>query len=42
MNDKEDPDRRGVLENILYLGMPATVRQALYGKTECNKEEFSE
>ena len=42
MNDTADPDRRGVLENILYLGMPATVRQVLYGKTECNKEDFGE
>ena len=42
MNAKADPDRRGVLENILYLGMPATVRQVLYGNTECNKEDFGE
>ena len=42
MNDTADPDRRGVIQNILYLGMPATVRQVLYGKTECNKEEFGE
>ena len=42
IDDTAQPDRRGVLENILYLGMPATVRQVLYGKTECNKEDFSE
>ena len=42
INDTASPDRREVLKNILYLGMPATVRQVLYGKTECNKEDFSE
>ena len=42
INDTASPDRREVLKNILYLGMPATVRQVLYGKTESNKEDFSE
>lgn len=41
MNETNDPDRRGVLENILYLGMPATVRRVLYG-AECNKEDTGE
>ena len=39
MHDGTDPDRGEVLKNILYLGMSATIRQVLYGKTDCNKEE---
>lgn len=39
INDTSDPDRSGVLKNILYLGMPATVRQVLFGKEECYKED---
>lgn len=39
LNDHIDPDRRGVIENILYLGMPATVKQVLYGEEKQNKED---
>ena len=39
INDTSDPDRSGVLKNILYLGMPATVKQVLFGKKECHKED---
>ena len=34
--------RRAVLENILYLGMPATLKRILWGKGACCKEEISE
>jgi len=34
--------RRAVLENILYLGMPATAKEVLWGRAECRKEEKSE
>ena len=34
--------RRAVLENILYLGMPATLRRILWGKGACCKEEMRE
>lgn len=39
INDTSVPDRSGVLKNILYLGMPATVKQVLFGKKECHKED---
>lgn len=35
------PERREVLRNILYLGMPATVQQVLFGKA-CKKEDSRE
>lgn len=34
--------RRAVLENILYLGMPATAKNVVWGKGQCRKEETSE
>ena len=38
--DREnDPTRYEILKNILYLGMPDTVRRVLYGKKEYSKEE---
>ena len=40
INDQNDPDRSGVLKNILYLGMPDTVRRVLFGKEACNKEDL--
>ena len=39
INDNDAPDRSGVLKNILYLGMPDTVRRVLFGKEACNKED---
>ncbi|MBR6728091.1 MAG: hypothetical protein IKM08_07830 [Clostridia bacterium] len=39
MNDTADRNRRAVIENILYLGMPDTIRRVLYREGECNKEE---
>lgn len=39
MNDVADPNRRAILENILFLGMPDTIRRVLYGEKETNKEE---
>ena len=42
MNDTADRNRRAVLENILYLGMPDTIRRVLYRERECNKEEIHE
>lgn len=37
MNDTADRNRRAVIENILYLGMPDTIRRVLY--REENKED---
>lgn len=42
LNDALDPDRCEVIKNILYLGMPATVKQVLYPEKEQNKEESGE
>ncbi len=42
MNDAVGSNRRAVLENILYLGMPDTIRRVLYREQECNKEETHE
>lgn len=42
IDDTADANRRAVIENILYLGMPRTVKQVLYRGTECNKEETHE
>ncbi len=39
INDTTNPDRSGVLKNILYLGMPDTVRRVLFGEEKCNKED---
>ncbi len=37
----EDPTRQEILNNILYLGMPATLDRVLFG-VGCNKEETNE
>jgi hypothetical protein len=42
INDTADANRRAVIENILYLGMPHTVKQVLYRDAEPNKEETYE
>ncbi len=34
--------RRAVLENILYLGMPASAKRVIWGEDACCKEETSE
>lgn len=34
--------RRAVLENILYLGMPAVAKRVIWGDVACRKEEASE
>ena len=34
--------RRAVLENILYLGMPAILKKTLWGGVVCCKEETRE
>ena len=39
INDSTAPDRSGVLKNILYLGMPATVKRVLLGKGNHMKED---
>lgn len=39
LDDAADRNRRAVIENILYLGMPDTIRRVLYRDCECNKEE---
>ena len=36
------PTRRAVIENILYLGMPATVKRVLFGEEACCEEEKHE
>ena len=36
------PTRRAVIENILYIGMPATARRVLFGEEACHKEETDE
>lgn len=41
IDDTADPDRCGVIKNILYLGMPATIRRVLCRCEECNKEDSS-
>ncbi|MBR2010827.1 MAG: hypothetical protein IKA06_03670 [Clostridia bacterium] len=33
---------RAILENILYLGMPAVAKRIIWGKAACHKEEASE
>ena len=42
LNDVADPNRRAVLENILYLGMPDTIRRVLYCETEHSKEDSTQ
>ncbi len=41
LGEGADPATAAVLKNILYLGMPATVRRVLYGEG-CRKEEHRE
>ena len=33
---------RAILENILYLGMPAVAKRVIWGDVACRKEEVSE
>jgi hypothetical protein len=42
INDSNAPNRSEVLKNILYLGMPATVKQVLFGKKKDKKEDIGE
>lgn len=42
LDNTGDITRRAVLENILYLGMPATIRQVLYKKKTTDKENIGE
>ena len=41
VNTEENPTVGEILRNILYLGMPLTVRRALYG-TENEKEKMDD
>jgi hypothetical protein len=41
VGEKSSP-RRAVLENILYLGMPTTAKDILWGKEACHKEDKRE
>ena len=41
IGEGEASPRRAVLENILYLGMPAVARTVIYGQVGC-KEDTSE
>ena len=38
--EAQDPTRHEILNNILYLGMPSTLKRVLYG--ECDEEEDNE
>ncbi len=38
--EAQDPTRQEILNNILYLGMPGTLKRVLYG--ECDEEENNE
>ncbi len=42
IDDTDANMSRPVIENILYLGMPATVKRVLYGEGACLKEDKSE
>ncbi len=42
IGEAADSPRRAVLENILYLGMPATAKRVIWGDSACCKEETSE
>lgn len=42
IDDKDAPERGEILKNILYLGMPAVAKKALFGKQARPKEDNSE
>ena len=42
INDNNAPNRSEVLKNILYLGMPATVKRVLLGKKKDKQEDIGE
>ena len=42
IDEAQSSPRRAVLENILYLGMPAAAKRVIWGEEACCKEETSE